>query len=131
MERGTIRNTFTILFIIVALFLGVICYAKEPFAIGEKKFIPKDKNDCITDTKVSMEGKTYAFDGLLDVRHGNYCHKAKHTLIGEVTLFEYVFNSDKNDPLQFIVDKDRGYVYVKGKGTITTPSGKKTILPLK
>jgi hypothetical protein len=105
--------------------------AKDQFFINEGAFIPKYKEECSTNTKLSMEGGKYKGDGMVDVKGGLYCHKAKHTLIGEVSIFNYLFKSDNDNPLQFVVDKDKGYVYVKGKGTITKPDGKIINLPQK
>ena len=55
---------------------------------------------------------------------------SKHTLIGKIKLGEYLFESDKTDFLQFMVDKDGNYVYIKGKGTVTMPDRQVIKLPL-
>jgi hypothetical protein len=52
-----------------------------------------------------------------------------HTWIGKVSYQRYVFDSDSSKPLIFRVDKDNGYTYVGGKGTVTSPEGKSTSLP--
>ncbi len=52
-----------------------------------------------------------------------------HTWIGKCTYRGYLFDSDAGKPLVFRVDKDNGYTYVGGKGTVTTPDGKSTTLP--
>jgi hypothetical protein len=52
-----------------------------------------------------------------------------HTWIGKVTYQGYVFDSNSGKPLVFRVDKDNGYTYVGGKGTVTAPDGKSTTLP--
>lgn len=52
-----------------------------------------------------------------------------HTWIGKVRYQNFVFDSDANKPLVFRVDKDNGYTYVSGKGTVTTPDGQVTSLP--
>ena len=52
-----------------------------------------------------------------------------HTWIGKCKYEGYVFDSDSSKPLVFRVDKDNGYTYVGGKGTVTTPDGKSTTLP--
>jgi hypothetical protein len=57
-----------------------------------------------------------------------WCYGAKHTWIGKLTYAGYTFASDENDPLQFVVDKNKGYAYIKGKGAVTLPDG--TIVPL-
>ena len=52
-----------------------------------------------------------------------------HTWIGKASYQGYVFDSDANKPLSFRVDKDSGYTYAGGKGTVTSPDGKSTTLP--
>jgi len=52
-----------------------------------------------------------------------------HTWIGKCTYQGYVFDSNSGNPLVFRVDKDNGYTYVGGKGTVTAPDGKSTTLP--
>ena len=58
-----------------------------------------------------------------------WCYGAKHTWIGNISYAGYTFDSDKEDPLQFRVDKVEGYVYVKGEGTVTMPDGSIIKLP--
>jgi hypothetical protein len=55
---------------------------------------------------------------------------SKHTLIGKVKLGEYIFEADKDNPLQFMVDKDGNYVYINGKGTVTMPDRQVIKLPM-
>jgi hypothetical protein len=50
-----------------------------------------------------------------------FCWGAKHTWIGTLTYEGYTFASDANDPLQFQVDENEGYVYLHGTGTVTMP----------
>jgi len=50
-----------------------------------------------------------------------FCYGAKHTWLGTLTYAGYTFASDANDPLQFQVDENKGYVYIHGKGTVTMP----------
>ena len=50
-----------------------------------------------------------------------YSHGAKHIIIGKISFMNYVIESDAADPLLFLCDKNRGYVYLKGKGTVTLP----------
>jgi hypothetical protein len=54
---------------------------------------------------------------------------AKHTWIGKSVYAGYTFDSDANDPLQFRIDREKGYVYVKGKGVVIEPDGKEVSLP--
>ncbi len=52
-----------------------------------------------------------------------------HRFMGEITIGRYVFASDNDplNPLTFLLTKD-GYVYIRGKGTVTLPSGEKVQL---
>lgn len=52
-----------------------------------------------------------------------------HRFVGEITVGKYVFagENDPFNPLTFLLMKD-GYVYVRGKGTVTLPDGKTTQL---
>jgi hypothetical protein len=58
-----------------------------------------------------------------------WCHGFRHVWVGEVTHKGYTFKSSPDDPLQFVVDRDRGYYYEKGAGTVTMPDGKAIVLP--
>lgn len=49
---------------------------------------------------------------------------AEHIMMGKIALNNYVFDSDPNYPLTFKVVKEKGYVYVSGRGTITLPDHK-------
>jgi hypothetical protein len=50
-----------------------------------------------------------------------------HRLIGEITIGEYVFigEYDPINPLTFLLHKDYGYVYLRGRGTVILPDGTK------
>jgi hypothetical protein len=50
---------------------------------------------------------------------------ATHILKGNVVLFDYEFNSNKDNPLTFKITKN-GYVYVKGSGTVKDLKANKT-----
>ena len=53
---------------------------------------------------------------------------AVHTIIGNLTMFDYEFDSNEKSPLKFKITKD-GYVYQEGKGTVKDlKSGKKHVL---
>ena len=127
MDRAALLKS--IFLIITFSLITLPLNAKNQFSINEGDFIPEYKEECNTNIKLSIEDGKYIGDGMHSVKGGNYCHKARHTLIGKVIIFDYVFDSEKNDPLQFVVDKDKGHVYVKGKGTITKPDGKILKLP--
>lgn len=58
-----------------------------------------------------------------------WCHGLTHVFLGKVHHAGYTFNSDSADPLQFVVDRDKGYYYKQGAGEVTTPEGKIVALP--
>lgn len=58
-----------------------------------------------------------------------WCHGLKHVWIGEATLEGYTFDSSLDDPLQFVVDRDKGYYYEQGTGSVTMPDGEIIKLP--
>lgn len=60
-----------------------------------------------------------------------WCHGLQHIFIGKVELNKYIFESDLNNPLQFVIDRQKGYVHQKGKGTVTAPDGSITKLPIR
>jgi tetratricopeptide (TPR) repeat protein len=82
-------------------------------ANGEKK--------CIGEAHVAIDGETQ-FTGNLDYDGSTY------TFLGKVSLLEHTFESSENDPLVLRLVKDKGFVYVRGKGTVTKPDGDKTDL---
>lgn len=58
-----------------------------------------------------------------------WCNGLRHVWIGEVTHAGYTFESSSDNPLQFVVDSDKGYYYEQGTGTVTTPDGEVVTLP--
>lgn len=104
-----------------------------PFSITDQSFEASYRAECETDCDiVSVEGDSFRARGSISMREGRFtlwCYGANHTWIGELTYAGYTFASDENDPLQFRVDRDKGYVYVEGKGTITFPDGSSVTLP--
>lgn len=58
-----------------------------------------------------------------------WCHGLIHQFVGSVNVFGYTFESDSSDPLNFTVDRNKGFYYTSGKGTVTAPDGKVTTLP--
>ncbi|MBZ5553352.1 MAG: hypothetical protein LAO21_11575 [Acidobacteriia bacterium] len=58
-----------------------------------------------------------------------WAHGVKHTWIGRHTVQDHIFEGDPGWPLVFRVDKDKGYIYLRGKGTVTTPDGRVIRLP--
>jgi hypothetical protein len=57
------------------------------------------------------------FTGNLDYDESSY------TFLGNVRLLKHTFSSDKKDPLVFKLIKDKGFMYVKGRGSVTRPDG--------
>lgn len=50
-----------------------------------------------------------------------WCYGAIHKWIGKFNYSGYTIDSNISNPLQFKVTKDKGYVYIGGEGTVTTP----------
>ena len=131
MHRTAKAICIAVCFVLVAIAKG---YAQEPFAITDPNFIDRSfKGTSDTDLVFRDDGKGVRGEGVVDVQGGRqifWGHGSKHALQGRVVLFGYTFDSDAADLLQFRVDKDKGYVYVKGKGRVTLPSGQIVTLPV-
>jgi hypothetical protein len=98
--------------------------------ITDKKFQADVLENCKTDIAITgSTGDTLRIkvqSGTLSIRNGKFavwCYGAKHTWISTVSYSGHTFSSDADEPLQFVVDKDKGYVHVAGKGTVTLPDG--------
>lgn len=53
-----------------------------------------------------------------------------HTWVGDGNeIYGHVISSDQKDPLQFRVDAKKGYVYLRGNGTVKLPTGEIKRLP--
>jgi hypothetical protein len=50
---------------------------------------------------------------------------AEHILLGTVSFGGFTFDSDPSFPLHFKLVQDVGYVHLCGRGTVTTPEGRK------
>jgi hypothetical protein len=108
---------------------------KPPFVIRDPAFQAKPGDTC---EKLDIEITDIQGDRIsLTFRAGSeipmsvpllQCSGGKHTWKGQLTYKGYTFASDENDPLQFRVE-EAGYVYVKGKGTVTFPDGTAVTLP--
>lgn len=102
------------------------------FIITDSAFEPSYKNSCTSDVRITgVEGTRFTIKGTIAFVQGGlvwWCYDAKHTWIGTLTYAGYTFASDADDPLQFMVTP-KGYVYVKGKGTVTLPGGSVVALP--
>jgi hypothetical protein len=103
----------------------------------DKAFEAVYRGDCNTDIKiVSINDKGQLVNatdsGIISIRNGKnvlWGYGAKHTWIGKLTYAGYTFDSDANNPLQFMVDKYKGYIYIKGKGKVTQPDRNVIIFP--
>lgn len=104
-----------------------------PFSIQNGEFEASYKDTCETDVEIiSVEGTSFRARGTISMRNSQFvlwCYGAKHTWLGRLTYAGYTFSSETNTPLQFMVDKDRGYLYVAGDGTVTLPDGTIVNLP--
>jgi hypothetical protein len=58
-----------------------------------------------------------------------WCYGAKHTWLGCNSYAGYTFDSDADNPLQFMIDRGEGYLHIRGKGTVTQPDGEVVSLP--
>jgi hypothetical protein len=103
------------------------------FAIRDEGFQADYEGECLTDCElISVDGELRIQGGIVEERGGRlllWCYAARHTWIGVQTYAGHTFASDQNAPLQFRVDRDRGYVYVNGKGSVTLPDGTVVTLP--
>lgn len=113
--------------------------AHLPFAIRDERFVDwsfsgtattdiglKDNGDILVGVSPGTRVATLQFFDGYPVLFG---HGSRHTLIGRVNLHGYVFDSDKDEPLLFEVDRDLGYVYRGGKGRVTPPDRASVALP--
>lgn len=115
------------------------------FACGTGTYTIKDENFAATD---AADG-----EGVLEIRESSdgvkvtaqgdvkfqwhqagpgftpWAHGLVHVYVGEVNYAGYTFNSSADDPLHFVVHRDRGFYYKKGAGTVTTPDGDEINLP--
>jgi hypothetical protein len=87
---------------------------KEPRAVAVKK----------CDSKISLN-----LSDLNNAPDANSCHGATHIYQGKVVIGKLIFDSDSKSPLTFKVDKDKGYLYIKGKGKVTLADGTVKSLP--
>jgi hypothetical protein len=121
---------------LVVLILASAC-AKGPFAIKDESFAASDACDGEGVLELRMEGGelkiTSRDDMQIFMRQSGlpsaWCHGLRHVWIGEATHAGYTFESSPDDPLQFVVDRDKGYYYEQGTGTVTTPDREIVTLP--
>jgi hypothetical protein len=114
-----------------------------PFAIQDDAFIAEYENhkiNCIDEVDVEVHstdnGKLFFLVGGemgIPFRGSDFvmwCYGAEHTwMVDEATYEGYVITSHELNPLLFRVDKEDGYLYVSGEGTVTMPNGNIISLP--
>ena len=141
--RGISRNqpgsTCKILLITSCVMCLVVCVAcTRKFSINDDRLIDKSARHDDGKVRISQNADgsyhisgqvmtTFTPDG--GSSQNIWADGVTHTWIGRVSYNGYVFDSDQKQPLSFRVDKDHGYSYVGGKGTVTAPDGKSTTLP--
>ena len=87
--------------------------------------------------EVSMDGEDLSATAIGDVETSMisdgmpsvWCHGLHHRFVGHVEIEGYAFDSDASDPLEFAVDRDDGFHYVAGTGTVEQPNGDVVTLP--
>jgi hypothetical protein len=107
------------------------------FTIKHEKFQATDICDGTGTLRVFMKGDTVQAQAQTPLQThmlkgglpSIWCHGLTHQYAGTVRVHGYTFESDASDPLQFRVDRKKGYHYVSGKGAVTAPDGKVTTLP--
>jgi len=112
--------------------------AQGPFVISDKRLRQLSGPDpCRTDAEITASSSQgYQTRGMVERFGGQFhlwCNGAKHTWIGRHENIQgaiALIDSDKENPLQFKIDKEKGYVYQKGKGTVTMSDGKVIKLPM-
>lgn len=115
----------------------------EQFVITDSGFVDRSNPYCQGSSDVAISdsgahswgiskppGKPSATLAFCNGRQALWSPGSTHTWLGKTEAFGYVFDSSKDDPLQFRSDRDLGYVYVRGTGTVRTPEGKLVNLPL-
>ncbi len=136
--RNQLDSTCKVLLItscVMCLVVGVACTRK--FSINDDRLIDKSARHDDGNVRVSQNADgSYHITGQVMVSftpdggsQNIWADGVTHTWIGRVSYNGYIFDSDQNKPLSFRVDKDHGYTYVGGKGTVTAPDGKSTTLP--
>jgi uncharacterized protein (TIGR02145 family) len=83
----------------------------------EFEYGPKKELITYGDAHLAIEGET-DFQNNLDYEGSTF------TFIDTVKLIKNTFISNKQEPLIFILEKERGFVYLKGKGAVITEKGK-------
>jgi hypothetical protein len=105
----------------------------KSFVLTDTAFGADLKESCSTNVQITgVDGTSFTVSGDIQMSNSNWyvwCYDAKHTWIGTLTYAGYTFASDANDPLQFTLVQGLGYVYIAGKGSVTSPDGSVVTLP--
>jgi hypothetical protein len=108
----------------------------EPLVVQGEAFEADVQDSCSVDVAITevVEGglRIEVLSGSIPIRQGGltiWCYGAKHTWIGNLTYGDYTFESDEDSPLQFILDRVKGYTYLAGTGSVVQPNGKTVELP--
>jgi hypothetical protein len=105
--------------------------------IDEPAFAASSACDGEGTYEVTMEGGSPSARAIGDVENlmisdglpSVWCHGLRHQFVGSVVIGGYVFGSDADDPLEFVVDREEGFHYVAGTGTVEKPDGDVVTLP--
>jgi formylglycine-generating enzyme required for sulfatase activity len=104
-----------------------------PFAIQGEPFAVDYAGECETDVQIkNVVGDGLDVSGEISIRNGQWtlwCYGARHTWLGTLDYGGYNFASSATDPLQFLVTRDQGYLFVDGQGAVTLPDGNVVALP--
>lgn len=116
---------------LIITFLANAC-TRAPFTIEDEKFVATDVCDAEGTFRMEMLRGKLKVQALTSIKAhmikdgipSPWCHGVRHVWGGKATHGGYTFQSNADDPLQFVVDRKKGYYYEKGQGTVTTPDGK-------
>ncbi len=128
-----IKNVLGIIVISLILLCFVNACGTGVYTIKDDNFTASDICDGQGVWVLHSEGATAQGDisvtMLKDGFPNIWCHGLTHMWVGEATYAGYTFKSSQDDPLYFVVDRQKGYYYIKGSGTVTEPDGKVVTLP--
>lgn len=136
------RKSSLLVMLLMILVFGVSCSKKEPFKISEAEFRIDDGCPEQSDLQLTLEALTFGegsrAEGVYNVRGKsvfsidpktgqmkslNWYPGVEHTLLGNLEIVGFKFESDSQNPLVFKIIRGQGYVYKQGKGIVTTTKG--------
>jgi len=131
-----VKRLFPVLLLVAVIAVLSGC-SSGTFTIKSKDFQASDTCDATGTVEISMESgqvqvkarSDYKAKMLKNGMPSQWCNGATHQFVGTVKASGYTFESDTNKPLQFVVDRGKGFYYLAGKGSVTDPQGKVTTLP--